>query len=261
MKWHRIYGLMLRHLYHIKRNIDFLVAPFYWPLIDLFIWGITSSYFQSQAPNTPNIIVSIVSAIVLWVFVSRSYFEVSVNITMELWDRNLINLFASPLMFGEWVIALILFGLVRVLMSFVSTVILAYVFYKVGVFSYGFYLIPFSLLLMGTGWWLAFFVSSFVVRYGSKVQIIVWSTIALISPLSAIYYPVSILPKFAQNMAAFVPTSYVFEGLREVINTGHLDPKKVYISAILTVIYIIASLLLFWWNFKKTLEKGLSQAY
>jgi hypothetical protein len=63
-------------------------------------------------------------------------------------------------------------------------------------------------------------------------------------------------------VAALIPTSYLFEAGREVINTGILDWQKVLISLILSLIYLILSLIWLKKSFDYVLaKKGLVKVF
>src|SRR5688500_9820210 len=213
MSWHRIYGIMLRYTYLMLRNFDRMADAFYWPVIDLVLWGLTSLFIQELAPDS-RIIQIIISGLVFWYIVSRIQGEISVNLLEEFWNDNLVNLFVSPLTFWEWIVAVLINGIGKALLTFVFAAILALLLYKVGILAVGIYLIPFLFLLSLTGWTMGFLISGLIFRYGSKIQFLGWTLVFVIFPFSAITFPVSILPNWAQQIAALTPTSYVFEGLR-----------------------------------------------
>lgn len=261
MKLHRIYAIILRFMYLFRHSYDRLADTFYWPTLDLLLWGITSSYLKSYIQGTPQIVSIILSGILLWIILWRGQYEITVGVLEDLWNRNLVNIFVAPLKFSEWIIALIALGIIKALMAFAFGLLVAFLLYKINVFAFGFYLIPFSLLLILTGWCVGFFVAGIILRYGSKIQTLAWTAPWIISPFSAIYYPVSALPDWAQKISLFVPTSYVFEGAREVIGKGTLDLNKLYISFFLNVIYLILSLIFLKKSFNKVLKNGLVKAY
>lgn len=257
MKLHRIYGIVLRYLFLFRRSFDRLSDAFYWPTIDLLVWGLTSAYLRSFAPNTSPIILIIVSGILLWLITWRAQYEISVGLLEDLWNKNLINIFVSPLSFLEWITAFLITGLVKAVVSVVFASGVAFLLYKVHVLLYGIYLVPFFISLMFTGWAIGFFVSGLILRYGTRIQTLAWSFVAIFSPFAAIYYPVSILPDWAQKISAAIPITYIFEGSREIIATGHIDTNKLVISFVLNLIYLTLS---FWFlviSFKKVLQKGL----
>lgn len=257
MKIHRIYAIVLRYLFLFRRSFDRLSDAFYWPTIDLLVWGLTSTYLRSFAPDTSPIILIIVSGILLWLITWRAQYEITVGLLEDLWNQNLINIFVSPLKFSEWITAFLITGIVKALMSVLFASGVAYLLYRVHIFSYGIYLIPFFMSLMLTGWAIGFFVAGLILRFGTRIQTLAWSFVALFSPFAAIYYPVSILPVWAQKIAALIPISYIFEGSREIIATGNMDLNILMISIVLNIFYIIFSLLFLANSFKKVLNKGL----
>lgn len=261
MKLHRIYGYILRQIYVFRRNFNRLADTFYWPMIDLVLWGLTVSFMKKFATNPQQIVLAVISGIILWLVVWRGQYEISVNLLEELWSRNLINIFVSPLKFSEWIFSTILLGLIKAILSVFFATLISYLLYKVNFFVLGFYLIPFMLLLIMTGWWIGFFVAGLILRFGTKVEQFAWSIVMIIAPFSAIYYPLSILPDWAQKFAVIIPTSYIFEGMREVIETGKLAPEKLFISFGLNCIYLAFSLIFIYTSFKKVLEKGLVKVY
>ena len=179
-------------------------------MMDLLLWGLTITYVKSISQSPNNVVLVVVSGILLWLIVWRGQYEITVNILEELWSKNLINLFVSPLKFSEWVISLVILGIIKASASVLFATVVAFLLYKVGLFVYGWYLIPFFLLLFMTGWWVGFIVAGLILRYGTKVEQFAWSAIYIIAPFSAIYYTLSILPGWAKTISLFIPTSYVF---------------------------------------------------
>jgi len=261
MKFHRIYAIIIRNLFAYKRSLDRLTDAFYWPALDLIIWGLTSKFFTQSNNDSFNLVSIIVSAIIIWLFLWRAQYEISINVVDELWNKNLVNLFGSPLKFSEWIASFLILGFIKIILSVGFAMGLAYFLYRVEIFSLGFYLIPFMILLILNGWVLGFIVSGLILSYGSKVQTLVWVTGWAISPFCAIYYPVSTLPAWAQKIAFFTPPSYIFEGMRQVINQGRFDLNKLIIPAILTLIYLFLSLLYIKNSFNKLMDKGLVKAF
>lgn len=261
MKIHRIYGITLRYLYLFKHNPDKLVDLFYWPSVDLILWGITTLFIQSLNPSLSKVVVMIVSGLIFWQVVWRGQIEVTINILEELWNKNLINIFVTPLKFSEWIVAFLILGSGKLIVSFSFISILAFILYKVKIILFGYYLVPFIILLLMSGWWIGILVSSFILRFGTRIQNLAWSFPWALSPFFGIFYPISVLPLWAQKMSLFFPVSYIFEGIREIIYTGNIDPKKIYISFALNVIYLIIALFLLKRSFKKVLNKGLVKVY
>jgi len=261
MKINRIWAMVLRYLYYFRHSLDRMSDAFYWPTIDLLLWGLTSSYFRQYTPANSKILLMIVSGILFWLITWRGQYEITVNLLDELWNKNLVNLFVSPLKFSEWIVSVLIIGVLKGFVSFSFALFMAFILFKIKLFFFGFYFVPLIILLILSGWSIGFLVAGIILRFGTKIQTLAWTGVMIISPFSAIYYPLSILPKWAQTVAAFVPTSYVFEGAREIINKGHLDWNKLLMSLILNLVYLTFALLFIKRSFNKTLEKGLIKVF
>lgn len=261
MSFTRIYGVLLRYLYLYRHSLDRMSDAFYWPAVDLILWGLTSSYFSQNSELSDFALSIVVSGILLWIVIWRGQSEITVGLLEDLWNRNLINTFGSPLKFGEWTVGLILLGFVKGIIALGVAGIIAFLLYGFNIFDYGYYIIALYFLLMMTGWWVGFFVAGCIFRYGSKIQQLAWSAVFIIAPFCGVYYPLSILPDWAELVAKIVPASYVFEGARGILQSGTVDTNKLIISFALNIVYLSFALWFFNQSFKKRLQRGLMKAH
>ncbi|MBI3620184.1 ABC transporter permease [Candidatus Roizmanbacteria bacterium] len=262
MKAHRVFAIALRFVLAMKYSLERLTDSFYWPIIDLFIWGLTSRYLQTVSGGNIKIMVGIISGLLFWLIVWRAQYEIGMNLLGDIWNRNLINIFVSPLNFWEWISAFVILGLVKAFLSFSFASVVAYFLYKVHVFIYGFYFVPFVILLLMTGWWIGFTIVGCILVIGRRVEAFAWTLGSLIIPFSAVYYPVSILPLWAQRIAHLIPTSYVFEAAREILHSGTYDFNKILTAFFLNLLYIVLSLLFMKKAFDRVmLNRGMVNIY
>lgn len=257
MKWNRIWAILLQNYYIFRHSIDRQTEVFYWSAVDLMLWGITSLYFLEVSNTEIDIVLSIVSGVVFWYFLWSAQNEFNMGILQQLWYRNMINIFASPIKFSEMTVALILSGIIKASITFTSASIVAFLLFRVTVFNVGIWLIPFAAILLLTGWIYAFIMSGIVIRFGTTVQSLTWSLVFVLSPFSAVYFPVSILPGWAQVISKFFPTSYVFESMRAIISTGTFEKANLVYAFLLIIIYFGLAYLWLRVSFAKALEKGL----
>jgi ABC-2 type transport system permease protein len=229
--------------------------------MDIILWGFTSLFFRQAFAGDENLSTNLIGGLILWYVVWRTQYEISVNLLEEVWNKNLINIFSSPISFTEWIVAFMINGVIKVMLMLCVAVPVAYFLYDINFFAYGKYLLLFIPLLMMSGWIVGFIISSFLLRFGTKLQTLAWSFPYLINPFSAIFYPLSILPFIAQDIAHFIPTSYVFESARSVINTGYLDPILLWKSLGLNILYLIIAMIAMGLSFRKVLERGLVKLY
>jgi len=259
MKWHRIVAVIVRHIYNFRHSADKVFDAFYWPVMDILLWGLTSKYILETGEGLPNLAIVLLSGLIFWQVVWRSQYEITTNFLEELWSRNMVNFFATPLKLREWVVGVLLLGVLKmaVTLSFVS--ILTYLLYAVNILSVGLLLVPFFGLLLVSGWWVGFLVSGLIVSFGTRIQTLAWAGVYLLAPFSAIYYPVSVLPEWAQMVAKFVPMSYVFEGMRVALSKRTFSIEHLLISFGLNVVYLLLAMLFFVKLFNKRKVRGFSQ--
>ena len=255
----RINAVVWRHLYNFRHSLDRMVDSFYWPAMDILLWGLTSSYIQNSGTKVPMVVAMILSGLVLWTVVYRSQYEIAVNLLEELWSTNLVNLFATPLTVAEWVVAISILSVIKMVITIGFSILLVLFLYQVKIFVFGWLLVPFITILLVFGWALGFIVAGLILRFGMRIQALAWTTVYVMSPFSAVFYPLSSLPLWAQKIGMWLPTSYIFEGMRSVLFGGQMDQANLIKSAGLTLIYLLLSIMFFLAMFKQSKKTGLAR--
>lgn len=259
MSWIRVWAVVVRHFYNFRHNLDRVADAFYWPTMDILIWGFTSVFIVQKEGSLYFITSTLLSGIILWMIVWRGQYEITVNLLEELWNQNMMNLFASPLKLREWIAGVFILGILSILVSVGFASLVAFFIYKANVYSLGFYLIPFYLNLILTGWGAGLIVAALIIRFGRRIQTLAWTGVAIITPFSGVYYPISILPSWAQSIASFLPTSYIFEGMRTVIFKNTLPVDILMKSFLLNLVLLVFGLSLFIYMFEKSKQLGLAR--
>jgi ABC-2 type transport system permease protein len=257
MKLHRIWGLFLRYFYNLLRTYDRLTDVFFWPLVDLVMWGLTSRYIAGSGIGSNQMILAILSGIILWIFPWRGQYEITVSLLEDLWNRNLVNLFATPVLFSEWVVTLLLSGIFKGIISFAFASLMAVLLYATNIYTLGILLLPWAGLLMLFGWVFGLFICGIIMRFGTKIQNLAWTSIYLIAPFVGVYYPISSLPNWAQSVSHFVPASYVFEAMRASIYDSPLPLTDLLWPATLCLIYFVIALVMLYSSYREILKRGL----
>lgn len=257
MKLYRIWGIFLRYFYNLLRTYDRLTDVFFWPIVDIVLWGITSKYIAGTGAGSNLAVLALLGGIILWIFPWRSQYEITVNLLEDLWNRNLVNMFASPVLFSEWIFTLMLTGIFKSLVSFGFASFIAYLLYTSNIYTLGLSLLPWAGILIMFGWVFGLLIASLILRYGTKIQTLAWSSIYLVAPFAAVYYPVAILPVWAQQISHFVPVSYVFEAMRAVIHGQAVSASDLWWPALLCFAYLVVAMALFHNSFKHIFKRGL----
>ncbi len=261
MKLTHIYAILLRNIYVLRRSYDRLSDSFYWVTLDLVLWGITGAYFQRLTPDFQSVLFMLISGVVFWNITYRVQADVTISILEELWNKNLINLFVSPLTFKEFLAALVSLGIIKATISLAFGSLIAFLLFKLNIFFYSFHLLPIFFLLMLSGLWVGFLISSVILKYGTRVQTFAWTFVYVLSPFSAIYYPLDVLPTWAQTISKAIPTSYIFEESRRLLMTGEIYYHNLFISLVLSLVYIVLTFTMLNRSFRSVLNKGLVKVY
>src|SRR5689334_24750500 len=75
---------------------------FYWPFLDLVIWGFITMYLVKYQPQVPGFVTFFLGALIMWDMLFRSKRDITISFLEQLWPRNLMNLFARPLRPAEF---------------------------------------------------------------------------------------------------------------------------------------------------------------
>jgi ABC-2 type transport system permease protein len=192
----------------------------YWPVMELLLWGFLSAYIEKLDLGGFNAVTVLLGAVIFWDFLDQSQKAVSIAFLEEVWEKNFLNIFVTPLRVSEFLASTMLIGVVRLILVGIVLTALAFVLYHFNLFALGFALIPFILNLFLFGFSLGLLANAVILRFGTSAQVLAWGFLVLVQPFSAVFYPVSALPTFLQPLAYLLPSTHVFEGMREALSTG-----------------------------------------
>jgi ABC-2 type transport system permease protein len=257
MNWRRISGLILRYRYLYSRSTFRLMDLFFWPTMDLLVWGFLSMYMMKVNTGAPAAVTFLVGAIIFWDVLYRSQQAVAVSFLEDVWSSNLLNIFIAPIRISEFIAATYCVGLFQAVVVVVLTSVLAWFFYAFNVFTIGIGLLPFLLNLLLMGWWMGMITTGLIVRWGHSAEALAWAVPYLVQPVAAVFYPVSVLPAWLQPVAWALPATHVFEGMRACLRGEPLDWTRVGWAFALNAIYMVLCALFFRKMFDTARNKGL----
>jgi ABC-2 type transport system permease protein len=241
------------------RTLERWSESVFWPVLDLVLWGLTTRWVETTRADVPDLALAVLTAVVFWQVVWRANYEISVNLLEEIWNQNLVNLFSTPLNVWEWSVSLIVLGVLKNVLTLIVGAGTVWLLYRLNVFGVGWMMLPFLFSLLMSGWFMGFTASGVILRYGRGFQSIAWMAGFALAPFSAVYYPLHILPHWAQAIASVLPMTYVFEGMRQVIRGGQPPVLDLAISFGLNAFYLSLSVCFFGQMFEKSRERGLAR--
>jgi ABC-2 type transport system permease protein len=257
MKIYRIEALIYRYVFLLKRELGKLSEVFYWPTMDVIIWGFVSVYLNKTSTDLSFVANIFLSGMILWNIFNNTTKSISVSLLDDIWSRNLANLFASPLTHTEFLTATIFLSLIKIIATLLTTVLIAFLFYSYNLFGIGFSLWVYFINLVLFGWSVGIITSALILRFGTKVEDFAWSMPWVFTPFAAVWYPVSILPGFIKVIAYIFPVSHVFEGMRGIVLEKVFLWNEFFLALGLNLIYIGLAIWFFNKMFKIVKEKGL----
>lgn len=259
MEIYRIWAIVMRHLVPTLREEYRLIDLLYWPFLDIIIWGFTGAWMQSIQPQPLNVSLMLLTALFLWQIANRAQLEISLSLIEEFWSRNMVNLFATPLHMSEWITATMILGIIKSCVTALFGGLAIWWLYGISIVSFGWTLVWCSVSLIVSGWIFGFLTSAILITAGQRVQTLVWALPWLAAPFSAVYYPVAVLPWWAQKIAWALPMTYIFEGIREITITGSMPHHFWHISSALNIFYCTCAILLFITTFYRSKQYGLAR--
>ena len=74
INFHRVYALVLRHLITWPRSLERVADAFWWPTMNLFIWGLVNVYLQQKTGATTYFVQLFLGGLIMWTLVSGCFF-------------------------------------------------------------------------------------------------------------------------------------------------------------------------------------------
>jgi ABC-2 type transport system permease protein len=253
----RVTAMVLRYVYLLKGSWPRVLELAYWPTMQMILWGFITLFLVQHSTWVARASGILLSAVLLWDVLFRGQLGVSLSFFEEMYSRNLAQLFVSPLRPYELVAATLLISLIRTLIGVGTAAALAIVFYRYSIFSMGLPLLAFFSNLLVMGWAIGLMVSALVLRYGLGAESLAWVAIFAVQPVSGIYYPVSVLPDWLQRVAAALPSSHVFEGMRAVLIEHRFPSGQLMAAAGLNAAYLAVGIAVFLYAFHVARRRGL----
>jgi len=257
----RVAALVLRQYYLLRNSPARVLALFAWVAVDIVLWGFISRYLNTVALPGLDFLPVLLGAVLLWDFFARVMYGVTMAFLEDVWAHNFLNLFASPLSLREYLSALVFSSVATSTFGLLIMLSLATVFFGLSVVGYGVRVFLFLLVLFLFGVALGILGTAVVLRFGPSAEWLVWPIPAVVTPFAAVFYPVSTLPGWMQQISRLLPPSYVFEGLRALVADATLRAATLWWSAALAVAYIVLASWVFARIHRAAVRSGLLARY
>jgi ABC-2 type transport system permease protein len=261
MRTRPVLAIPARQFYLYRGSPARILSLFAWIAIDIVLWGFISRYLNTVASPGYNFVPALLGAVLLWDFFTRVMQGVTMAFFEDVWARNFLNIFGSPMSITEYVTGLVLSSIATSAVGLAAMLILAGAIFRLDVFLYGLAAFPFIAVLFLFGVALGIMASALVMRLGPSAEWFIWPIPALISPFAGVFYPLDVLPQWMQVVAHCLPPAYVFENLRSLIKGGAVSVGGLVAGAILAIAYIFLASFVFTKTYRMVVRTGLITRY
>jgi ABC-2 type transport system permease protein len=257
----RTFAIVLRQLYLLRGSTARILPLFGWVAIDMVLWGFMSRYLNSLTAARFNFVPALLGAVLLWDFFIRIMQGVTMTFFEDVWSRNFLNIFATPLSVSEYVAGLVLSSMLTSSVGLCAMLALATLVFGLPFFVYGSVIVPFLIVLFLSGIALGVFATGLVLWQGPAAEWFIWPIPAFLSPFAAVFYPLSTLPQWMQFISRILPQSYVFENLRAVVAGRTPSFSALLVGALLALAEIVLAGWFFVRIFRRAVRTGLIARY
>lgn len=257
----RVGAVVLRQYYLMRGSLSRVLPLFIWVAVDIVLWGFITKYLNSVTAAGFNFVPVLLGAVLLWDFFSRVMHGVAMAFFEDVWSRNFLNFFASPLSISEYIAGLVLTSVATSAIGLVVMLALATTLFGLSFVTYGIAVAPFVFVLFVFGIALGIFGCALVLRLGPAAEWFVWPIPGLVSPFAGVFYPLATLPVWMQWMARGLPPAYVFESLRAIVGGGAAPSGALAWGVLLAVVYLLAASWFFTRVYRYAVRTGLIARY
>src|SRR5215467_6218904 len=241
MNLNRTSAIVIRHLYLVSGSPARVLPLFAWVAIDMVLWGFITKYLNAVSSAKFDFVPVFLGAVLLWDFFTRVMHGVTMAFMEDVWSRNFLNIFASPLSISEYVSGLVLSSIATSSVGLVVMLVLATTIFGLSFLAYGLALILFLLVLFLFGIALGILGAAVVLRFGPASEWFIWPVPALVSPFAGVFYPISTLPHWMQYICLALPPAYVFENVRAIVAGGVVSKTELAMGGLLAVIDVVVA--------------------
>lgn len=261
MVFSRVAAIVLRQIYLLRGSPVRLLPMVAWVAIDIVLWGFITRYLDEFTGPSVNLTASLLGAVLFWEFMARVMQGTTTAFFEDVWSRNFLNLFATPLRISEYLAGLVTTGIGTSLLGLAAMLALAVGVFGLDFLIYGVAIVPFVLVLFVTGIALGIFGAAIVLRFGPASEWLIWPIPSLLSPFVGVFYPLAILPAWMQAIGHALAPSYVFEGMRAIVAGKPAPWEMLAVAAVLAVVYLGLAGVVFARVYRYAIRTGLIARY
>ena len=257
----RVSAIVLRQAFLLRGSPARVLPLFAWVAIDIVLWGFITKYLNAIAGARLDFVPVLLGAVLLWDFFARVMQGVTMAFFEDVWSRNFLNVFATPITTAEYVSGLVLSSILTSSVGLAVMVVLATLAFGLSFLGYGLAIVPALLVLFLFGIALGILGCAIVLRLGPAAEWLIWPIPAVLSPFAGVFYPIATLPGWMQAVSRLLAPSYVFEAMRALVAGGAPSWPSLGLAALLALADIVLAGWVFSRVYRHAVRTGLVARY
>ncbi len=250
----KIKGHFYKHFVRLPRSSaewEFIIV---YPLVHIFSIGLLLTFLKGLGTSSTASAYMLVGAFA-WNFYVLCQRGITYGVLKEIWSESAKQMMITPSTSRHFIIGNGLYGVLTALMSLVLMHLVALTFFSFNIFEAG---LPLLVGLLGIIFYSiaeGLVVNSIIILKGPEYMHITWIITGIVMVLSAVYYPLELLPPQVQVVSNLLPTTHAIQAIRSGLLTNS-GMENGLISVGLGLIYLILGTLVFRWAIDKSRKNG-----
>ncbi len=255
-----IQAIIYRYFSILRNSPDRVMGLYIWMFIEIVQWGFISTYLNEIVSGF-NAMSVFFGALLLSQFNTRIMLNINMTFFEDMWARNFLNMFASPIRVSEYLLGLVTCGVITSFIGLLLALAMALAIFGFSPLSYGLPLFGFVFILYLFGIALGILGCAIVLARGPSSEWFIWPIPALIIPFVGVYYPIRILPHWMQQFSVILPPRYVFENVRNVLTGQPFHLSDLAVGTALALVYLVLTSAIFLRVYRKAMRTGIIARY
>ncbi len=251
----RVRAVLLQEVYITARSMEVLVDLPFWSLMTVVVFGFVTKFLSSVM--NPTVAQYLYLGTMMWEIIRITQYSMSLGALWNVWSHNFSNMFITPLSMPEYILAQILSAAVKAVVLFAVVAFVAAALFDFNVLRMG----PLNLALLFLnllcfGYSMGLLILGIILRLGTRIQALAWGLVLVFQPLTAAYYPLSVMPPSLQAVARLFPPTYVFEAARASLVVADIHWLDIGTAAAENAIYFGFAVWFFNYMYRRSRETG-----
>jgi ABC-2 type transport system permease protein len=255
MSLDRVSAVLLQELYITARAVEVMVDLPFWSLMTVIVFGFVTRFLASVM--NPTVAQYLYLGTLLWEIIRITQYSMSLGPLWNVWSHNFSNMLITPLSMREYVVAQMVSAAAKAVVLFGLVALIAAVVFGFNLLDMGFGTIALGFVnLLWFAYSVGLLILGIIFRLGTRIQALAWGLVLIFQPLTAAYYPLSVMPPVLQSIARAFPPTYVFEAARAGLSAPEVNWTYAGIASLENVLYFALSLWFFDYMYRRSRQTG-----